>query len=74
MTIRCDHCRGTLGRSTRRYCQMRFCSPACVEAYQHRLGEQTKVKIEHLGFPSAAAGPRNGGLLRLYDVGRPTLA
>ena len=45
MTIRCDHCRGTLGRSTRRYCQMRFCSPACVEAYQHRLDEHTKVKI-----------------------------
>jgi len=53
---------------------MRFCSPACVEAYQHRLDEQTKVKIEHLGFASVAAGPRKGGLLRLYDVVRPTPA
>jgi hypothetical protein len=69
MTIRCDHCRGTLGRSPRRYCQMRFCSPACVEAYQYRLEEQTKVKIEHLGF-AAAARPRQAGLHRLYDFVR----
>jgi hypothetical protein len=48
---------------------MRFCSPVCVEAYQHRLDEQTKVKIEHLGF-AAAAGPRKAGLLRFYDVVR----
>ena len=69
MTIRCDHCRGTLGRSTRRYCQMQFCSPACVEAYQYRLEEQTKVKIEHLGF-AAAAPPRQAGLHRLYAAVR----
>jgi hypothetical protein len=43
---------------------MRFCSPACVEAYQYRLQEQTKVKIEHLGF-AAAAAPRQADLRRL---------
>jgi hypothetical protein len=73
MTIRCDHCRGTLGPSTRRYCAMRFCSPACVEAYQHRLDEQTKVKIAHLGF-AAVAGPRKAGLPRLYDFVRQSPA
>jgi len=48
---------------------MRFCSPACVEAYQYRLEEQTKVKIEHLGF-AAAAPPRQAGLHRLYAAVR----
>jgi hypothetical protein len=52
---------------------MRFCSPACVEAYQHRLDEQTKVKIEHLGF-TAAAGPRKGSLHLLYDFVRQSPA
>src|ERR1700685_1291033 len=69
MTIRCDHCRGTLGPSTRRYCAMRFCSPACVEAYQHRLDEQTKEKIAHLGF-AAVAGPLKARFPRLYGFGR----
>jgi hypothetical protein len=73
MTIRCDHCRGTLGRNTRRHFQMRFCSPACVEAYQSRLEEQTKVKIEHLDFANAA-GSRKAGLLRLYDSVRQSPA
>jgi hypothetical protein len=33
---------------------MRFCSAACGKAYQCRLEEQTKVKIEHLGVAAAA--------------------
>ena len=69
MTFRCDHCRSTLGRSTRRYYQMRFCSSVCVEAYQHRLEGKTKVKIEHLAFPTAV-GPRKAGLHWLYDFVR----
>jgi hypothetical protein len=52
---------------------MRFCSPACVQAYQHRLDEQTKVKIEHLGF-AAVAGPRKAGLSRLHDFVRQSPA
>jgi hypothetical protein len=73
MTIRCDHCRGTLGRNTRRYFQMRFCSPACVGAYQSRLQEQTKVKIGRLGF-ATAAGSRKAGLLGLDDFVRQSPA
>jgi hypothetical protein len=53
MTMRCDHCRGELGRSVRRYWQMRFCSSACIEAYQLRLDEATKAKIERLDFVCA---------------------
>jgi hypothetical protein len=52
---------------------MRFCSPACVEAYQHRLQEQTKVKIEYLGFAVATA-PRKAGLHQLYDFIRQSPA
>jgi len=52
---------------------MRFCSPACVQAYQHRLDEHTKVKIAHLGF-AAAAGSRTAGLHRLYDLVRQSPA
>jgi hypothetical protein len=73
MTIRCDHCRSTLGRSTCDYCQMQFCSPACVEAYQQRLEEKTKMKIGHLGF-ATAAGPRKAGLHRLSDFVRQSPA
>jgi hypothetical protein len=53
MTMRCDHCRSDLGRSVQRYWQMRFCSLACVEAYQRRLGEATRAKIERLDFVCA---------------------
>jgi hypothetical protein len=52
---------------------MRFCSPACVEAYQYRLGEQTKVKIDQLGF-ATAAGSRTTGLHRLCDFVRQSPA
>jgi hypothetical protein len=48
---------------------MRFCSPACVEAYRHRLEEETKVKIDHLGF-ATVAGPRKAGSHRRYDFVR----
>jgi hypothetical protein len=48
MTLRCDHCRGDLGMCVERYCQMRFCSPACTAAYRERLADGTKIKIGHL--------------------------
>jgi hypothetical protein len=75
MTMRCDHCRGELGRTARRYWQMRFCSSACVEAYKRRLGEATRAKIKRLDFACApdvytpdnamtAAWRRFGALIR----------
>jgi len=48
MTLRCDHCRGQLAAGVHRYWHMRFCSPACVAAYQERLAEHTKTKIRRL--------------------------
>jgi len=45
MTVRCDHCRRPLGIMVRRYWHMRFCSAACVRAYQRRLHDNTKQKI-----------------------------
>ena len=48
MTTRCDHCRGRLGLRVERYWHMRFCSPACVAAYERRLDEATKLKINRL--------------------------
>jgi hypothetical protein len=52
---------------------MRFCSPVCVAAYQHRLEGKTKLKIEHLAFPTAVR-PRKAGLHRLYDFVRQSPA
>jgi hypothetical protein len=46
--LRCDHCRRELGRHPRRCWHMRFCSMACVTAYQRRLAEETRVKIRRL--------------------------
>jgi hypothetical protein len=48
MTLRCDYCRGGLGPCIHHYWQMRFCSPACVAAYQERLADGTRSKIRHL--------------------------
>jgi hypothetical protein len=50
--LRCDHCRGKLGLGVQRYWHMRFCSSACVAAYQQRLDEETKVKIRRLDLPA----------------------
>lgn len=47
-TIRCDHCRKTLGLIIHRYWRMRFCSAKCLDAYQRRLEEVTKAKIKRL--------------------------
>jgi hypothetical protein len=41
----CDHCRGKLRYSSHRYWRMRFCSAACVSAYQQRLSMQAQQKI-----------------------------
>ncbi len=46
--LRCDHCRGELGFRVHRYWHMRFCSSACVAAYQQRLAPETKWKILRL--------------------------
>jgi hypothetical protein len=46
MTIRCDHCRGSLGLTLHRYWRMRFCSARCVQAYQQRFHDLTMVKIK----------------------------
>jgi hypothetical protein len=46
--LRCDHCRAELGLHPHRYWHMRFCSIACMTAYQQRLAEETKVKISRL--------------------------
>jgi hypothetical protein len=51
MTLRCDHCRGRLGLIIHRYWHMRFCSAACMQAYQHRLNEGTRAKIRRLDGP-----------------------
>lgn len=48
MMLRCDHCRGKLGLNTHRYWHMRFCCSACAQAYQRRLAEPTRLKIDHL--------------------------
>ena len=45
MSMRCDHCRRPLGLVVSRYWHMRFCSAACVQAYQRRLHDDTKQKI-----------------------------
>jgi hypothetical protein len=54
-TLRCDHCRGSLGPRIQPYWQMRFCSPGCVAAYQERLADGTRTKIRSL---EARGGPQ----------------
>jgi hypothetical protein len=34
---------------------MQFCSPACIAAYQDRLGVETKLKIEQCSLISEPA-------------------
>ncbi len=41
----CDHCRGQLKSYVHHYWRMRFCSAACMNAYQQRLSTQTQRKI-----------------------------
>ena len=48
MTSRCDHCRRPLGLMVHRYWRMRFCSAACLSAYQHRLHDATRQKIAEI--------------------------
>jgi hypothetical protein len=50
MTLRCDHCRKQLSLIVRRYWHMRFCSAVCMKSYQHRLDDETRMKIRHLDF------------------------
>jgi len=57
MTIRCDHCRGSLGLIIHRYWRMRFCSEKCMQAYRHRLEELTEAKIISSRSSSGALRP-----------------
>jgi hypothetical protein len=41
----CDCCRNELGSFPHLYWRMRFCSLACMSAYQHRLSPRTREKI-----------------------------
>jgi hypothetical protein len=41
----CDYCRKELGSFPHLYWRMRFCSLACMSAYQRRLSPQTREKI-----------------------------
>jgi hypothetical protein len=41
----CDTCRSKLGSCPHLYWRMRFCSLACMSAYQQRLSPQTNQKI-----------------------------
>ena len=41
----CDYCRDELGSFLHLYWRMRFCSLACMTAYQRRLSPQTREKI-----------------------------
>jgi hypothetical protein len=65
MTVRCDHCRRPLGVLVRRYWHMRFCSAACVQAYQQRLQDGTKQKIARIRHTDSGGGeqPRLAGRL-----------
>ena len=48
MTVHCDYCRRPLGRMVHGYWRMRFCSTACIAAYQRRLHDATKQKIANI--------------------------
>jgi hypothetical protein len=48
MTIRCDHCCGSLGLIIHRYWRMRFCSANCLQAYQHRL-QRSSIRLKLFG-------------------------
>ena len=45
LSLSCDHCRVQLRRNEHRYWHMRFCSAACVSAYQQRLSPETHEKV-----------------------------
>jgi hypothetical protein len=53
-SLGCDHCRGRLKSSVHRYWRMRFCSAACMNAYQQRLSTHTQQKIYEIdGYRSS---------------------
>jgi len=47
----CDHCRRKLRFREHRYWRMRFCSAACMNAYQQRLSTHTQQKISEIDSP-----------------------
>jgi hypothetical protein len=47
---KCDYCRGPVGLVAHRYWLMRFCSEAHKTAYQGRLAEETRAKIQRLAY------------------------
>jgi hypothetical protein len=50
----CDNCRAKLKFCTHHYWRMRFCSTACMTAYQQRLSAQTRQKIYEIDGPGPA--------------------
>jgi hypothetical protein len=66
MTVRCDHCRRPLGVLVRRYWHMRFCSAACVQAYQRRLQDGTKQKIAKIRHTDSGGGEQPRLAARLF--------
>src|SRR5215469_4380897 len=65
----CDHCRGKLRLPVHRYWRMRFCSAACMNAYQQRLSTHTQQKIYEIdGYrPSWKAATKCA-----FDESRPS--
>jgi hypothetical protein len=45
VSLKCDHCRSSLGPISRFYWRMRFCSRTCEAAYLLRLDHATQRKI-----------------------------
>lgn len=60
MMLRCDHCREKLGDRVQHYWHMRFCSEACMQAYQHRLKDETRAKIRRLDCKTRTRTPIDG--------------
>ena len=64
-SLRCDHCRRTLGSNVTRYWHMKFCSVACMGAYRRRLSPGTDKKIEKLDMARSSWKPAGYGSLIL---------
>jgi len=72
MSLRCDHCRRPLGVMVRRYWHMRFCSAACVRAYQRRLHDDTKQKIAKIRDADSVAANSRAWPERLFGPRAPS--
>ncbi|MGH6670858.1 MAG: hypothetical protein ACRECV_02645 [Xanthobacteraceae bacterium] len=68
MNLRCDYCRRQLGDRVHRYWHMRFCSPACAQAYQDRLNDETRTKIRRLDHGFGKHVPKVRGQIGSPDI------